>query len=361
MRRTREMWPHQIHRSLAMHKLPHRTLEIPEWYSLQVVDRLGTQPADFDSVNAAITRVAVMRQAEGPSPLGSSAQTGDTSATDACFWSPGAREPPGVEHVASPAFNEARGQWAAEQPPASAAPQPMPTETNPDVLRANFIEVCRDQNSLEMLWQQTIGRYRNAWRAHCAGTVPDGESPKSKPMVVDMFSEGMWQARRSTSNSIPIVAQYEFLADPVVHRFGTHNSETNTVRFSKRSFNQQLDLASMIDDGTFHVQLRAFNTTYSLVVEPNHDLIHPDAVLTQTLETGQVVKTPIPTHDIGVYRGHVLRVGAVQPQQMSESLRKWEMSKRDQFSFDEKSTWVRLSVFLDAQGRAVLDGMFGVD
>ncbi|KAJ2386389.1 vacuolar membrane-associated protein iml1, partial [Coemansia sp. RSA 2603] len=194
MRRTREMWPHQIHRSLAMHKLPHRTLEIPEWYSLQVVDRLGTQPADFDSVNAAITRVAVMRQAEGPSPLGSSAQTGDTSATDACFWSPGAREPPGVEHVASPAFNEARGQWAAEQPPASAAPQPMPTETNPDVLRANFIEVCRDQNSLEMLWQQTIGRYRNAWRAHCAGTVPDGESPKSKPMVVDMFSEGMWQA-----------------------------------------------------------------------------------------------------------------------------------------------------------------------
>ncbi|KAJ2368558.1 hypothetical protein IW150_005377, partial [Coemansia sp. RSA 2607] len=156
-------------------------------------------------------------------------------------------------------------------------------------------------------------------------------------------------------------AQYEFLADPIVHRFGTHNSETNTVRFSKRSFNQQLDLASMIDDGTFHVQLRAFNTTYSLVVEPNHDLIHPDAVLTQTLETGQVVKTPIPTHDIGVYRGHVLRVGAVQPQQMSESLRKWEMSKRDQFSFDEKSTWVRLSVFLDAQGRAVLDGMFGVD
>ncbi|KAJ1878550.1 hypothetical protein LPJ57_003346, partial [Coemansia sp. RSA 486] len=165
----------------------------------------------------------------------------------------------------------------------------------------------------------------------------------------------------SSSDSIPVVSQYEFLAEPVVHRFGEHDKASNSVRLSKRSFHEQLDLDSMIDDGTFHVQLRAFNTTYSLVVEPNYDLIHPDAVMTRAVLGGQTIKSEIPMHDIGIYRGHVLRTGAVRPKDMSESLRKWEMSKRDQFSFDEQSSWVRMSVFRDAKGRAVLDGMFGVD
>ncbi|KAJ2726450.1 hypothetical protein GGI07_000588 [Coemansia sp. Benny D115] len=116
----------------------------------------------------------------------------------------------------------------------------------------------------------------------------------------------------------------------------------------------------MIDDGTFHIQVRAYNVTYSLVVEPNHDLVHPDAVMSRTLSNGQVVHEPIPMHDIGVYRGHVLRTGPVKARDMSESLHKWEMSKRNEYSFDAQRSWVRLSVFLDDRGQAVLDGSFGL-
>ncbi|ORX67217.1 hypothetical protein DL89DRAFT_269638 [Linderina pennispora] len=68
---------------------------------------------------------------------------------------------------------------------------------------------------------------------------------------------------RSTRNSEAQLSRYEFLADPVVHRF------TAPQHVSKRF--------DMIDDGTFHVELQAYNTTYTLVLEPNHDLLHPEA------------------------------------------------------------------------------------
>ncbi|KAJ2781497.1 hypothetical protein H4R18_002823, partial [Coemansia javaensis] len=160
-------------------------------------------------------------------------------------------------------------------------------------------------------------------------------------------------AARTLGDSIPLVAQYEFLPEPTVHRFAEQ-------RLGKRSFHERQPLDAMLSDGTYHITVRAYNTTYALVVEPNTDLLHPDAMATRTLPDGRRVREPIATHDIGLYRGHVLRVGDVRPQDPSASLRKWARARRRQYSFDEHQTWVRLAVVRDARGRLALDGMFGV-
>ncbi|KAJ1949409.1 hypothetical protein FBU59_001157, partial [Linderina macrospora] len=119
----------------------------------------------------------------------------------------------------------------------------------------------------------------------------------------------------------------------------------------------------MIDDGTFHIELQAYNTTYTLVLEPNYDLLHPSAMQHRTLADGTTIKEPVATHDIGVYRGHVLRVGEMKAADMSSSLRKWELFKRNEYTFDEHYSWARVAVYKDhmAGGRAVLDGMFGIN
>ncbi|KAJ2201328.1 hypothetical protein GGH14_002051 [Coemansia sp. RSA 370] len=174
--------------------------------------------------------------------------------------------------------------------------------------------------------------------------------------VAVVLAQGAWG--HSTTSHIPIVSQYEFLADPVVHRFSTSSGQGS---LSKRSFHARQPLDSMIDDGTFHIALSAYNTTYTLVVEPNTDLVHPDSRMTQA-RNGRRHKTGIDTSDIGVYRGHVLRVGAVRAADMSESLRKWDtLLRRREYSFDDHGSWVRLAVFRDGDGRTVLDGSFSVD
>ncbi|KAJ2740796.1 hypothetical protein GGI20_005613 [Coemansia sp. BCRC 34301] len=119
-------------------------------------------------------------------------------------------------------------------------------------------------------------------------------------------------------------------------------------------------ISSDSSDAAFHVEVRAFNTTYALLVERNTDLVHPEAMMTQTVD-GQQVRSPLATHDIGVYRGHVLRVGPVQAEDRSLSLRRWAQVRRGQASFDTHNSWARLSVYRDAAGRAVVDGAFAVD
>ncbi|ORX65338.1 zincin, partial [Linderina pennispora] len=79
---------------------------------------------------------------------------------------------------------------------------------------------------------------------------------------------------RSTRNSEAQLSRYEFLADPVVHRF------TAPQHVSKRSFHERQSLQDMIDDGTFH---------------PNHDLLHPEAVQHRTQQDGTIVRSAVAT------------------------------------------------------------------
>ncbi|KAJ2316233.1 vacuolar membrane-associated protein iml1, partial [Coemansia sp. RSA 2681] len=68
MRSSREMWPHQVLETLMLDKTKRKAHGTEDTYRLQIIDHVGAQAADFDSVNAAITRAAdsVSREEERP-------------------------------------------------------------------------------------------------------------------------------------------------------------------------------------------------------------------------------------------------------------------------------------------------------
>ncbi|KAJ2851092.1 hypothetical protein IWW36_001343 [Coemansia brasiliensis] len=170
MHQVHKVWPHQIIPSLSQHRTLEQKLEISDAYLMQIVDKLGELPASFDSVNAAVTRVAVMRSA--------ASDVGSCHELPPCTMS----------------FNEESKVHDRISSNAAAAV----TDAGPDGLRANFIEICKDKNSLEMFWQQTIQRYRAEWRDIKTGKAAESES-LSRPMIVDMFTEAMWQPRRHSA------------------------------------------------------------------------------------------------------------------------------------------------------------------
>ncbi|KAJ1796475.1 vacuolar membrane-associated protein iml1 [Coemansia sp. RSA 2399] len=225
---SRGMWPHQMLMSLSLYRSPSRRFHIPELYSVKIVDNLGEQPADFDSVNAAITRVAVMRKtlgaravqnisksselelvgSYGPSEISFSDEAASFTSSNDFVRSPdgmmfadrmkrlaGAFDRNDEPAAAAAAGGGRQDDWAgATTPPAA-----MASEPNPDILRSHFIETCGDRNGLEMFWQRTIDRYRSGWRDYMKGSPATIETPKQRPMVVDMFTESMWQHRRNSS------------------------------------------------------------------------------------------------------------------------------------------------------------------
>ncbi|KAJ2550904.1 vacuolar membrane-associated protein iml1, partial [Coemansia sp. RSA 1933] len=226
---TRAMWPHQMLMSLAMYRSPNRRFHIPELYSVKIVDNLGEQPADFDSVNAAITRVAVMRKtlgaravqsisksnelelvgSYGPSELSfsddaasfSSSSNSYARSPDVLLFNDRIKRLTGTLDTRDGAAADGGGGAARDDDWAGAATPPatMPNESNPDILRLKFIDTCSDKIGLEIFWQHTIDRYRSGWRDYLRGNPPTIETPKQRPMVVDTFTEGMWQLKRPSS------------------------------------------------------------------------------------------------------------------------------------------------------------------
>ncbi|KAJ2517272.1 vacuolar membrane-associated protein iml1 [Coemansia sp. RSA 1939] len=228
----REMWPHQMLKSLAMYRSPSRRFHIPELYSVKIVDNLGAQPADFDSVNAAITRVAVMRKTLGTRAL----QNISRSQEFELMGSYGPNDVSGTEDSGS--YTSSSSEYARspdalllsdrikrlgglydnkknnnggnglpgnpggpgdERTGGTTPPAAVPNEPNPDMLRAQFVEICRDKNGLEMFWQRTISRYRSGWRDYMSGNPATIETPKRRPMVADVFTDGIWQRRHCST------------------------------------------------------------------------------------------------------------------------------------------------------------------
>ncbi|KAJ2398159.1 vacuolar membrane-associated protein iml1 [Coemansia sp. RSA 2559] len=246
VQQSRGMWPHQMLMSLSLYRGPNRRFHIPELYSVKIVDNLGEQPADFDSVNAAITRVAVMRKtlgaravqnisksselelvgSYGPSDISFSDEAASFTSSNDFARSPdcmmfadrmrllagafdrkdelattasASASAPAATPAATPAAATGGGGRQDDWAGATTPPAAIVSEPNPDILRSHFIETCSDRNGLEMFWQRTIGRYRSGWRDFMKGSPATIETPKQRPMVVDMFTESMWQHRRNSS------------------------------------------------------------------------------------------------------------------------------------------------------------------
>ncbi|KAJ2630515.1 vacuolar membrane-associated protein iml1, partial [Coemansia sp. RSA 1694] len=191
MRSSREMWPHQVLETLMLDKTKRKAHETEDTYRLQIIDHVGAQAADFDSVNAAITRAAdsVRREEE---------------------------RPPVAPKVGGGLAVGGGGDEASEKSPAAAEAtsglqQHQTAEPNPDVLRAHFIEMCDDKNSLVMFWEQTIERHRSGWRDYMSGkAAASGDLPRGRPMIIDLFSEGLWQKKWSAN----VAAEEEAVPPP---------------------------------------------------------------------------------------------------------------------------------------------------
>ncbi|KAJ2870732.1 hypothetical protein H4R27_006816, partial [Coemansia aciculifera] len=144
------------------------------------------QPADFDSVNAAITRAAyklederkarpvtiaaptvstVSSSSTGSSSSSSSSYSGESGVARS-FWHGEQPSDLGSElAMAGDALRDLGENGGSATPPGGL----QQTEPNPDVLRAHFIETCGDKNSLAMFWEETIDRYRSGWRNYMSG------------------------------------------------------------------------------------------------------------------------------------------------------------------------------------------------
>ncbi|KAJ2081423.1 vacuolar membrane-associated protein iml1 [Coemansia sp. RSA 988] len=139
---VRGLWPHQ---RIAddMSPLPGLSTAAAD----AAIDELGRDPSDAASIDAAVARAAAAHHAVLPDEL------------------PAVHTPVTSSDLAS------------------------------DTLRASFLDACRDRNALDMLWHQTIQRYRAAWRDLRNPRPPQSDVPKGRPMLVDQFADAMWQQR----------------------------------------------------------------------------------------------------------------------------------------------------------------------
>ncbi|KAJ2890247.1 hypothetical protein GGI21_006239 [Coemansia aciculifera] len=187
MKSLREMWPHQMLERHATEGLKEdealpvatTTTMTTTTSRLQVDDQVA---ADFDSVNAATMRANYAKD------IGAAT----TSKTPIMVM---------VDEDDSEFEEKSEAAAAAGPSPQTGA---AVVEPNPDVLRGQFIEMSDNKNSLAMFWEQTIERYRSGWRDYVSGRFAAvSEQPKNRPMVVDLFSEGLWQKKWRRTTSVP--------------------------------------------------------------------------------------------------------------------------------------------------------------
>lgn len=183
VRATREKWPHQVLQSLAWSRSPERKLDLPAEYVDQIVDELGVIPADFDLVNAVVTRVKVNGKAKGQSVI---------DKADDCNKTMRSRKTALFSEVLQSKSNSSTNGEGEQQPPSMSG---NGSDVDPDVLRQMFMDICSDQNSLEMLWHETVERYRDGWREYRTSLRVSGKATRSRNKIVDMFTQGMWQRK----------------------------------------------------------------------------------------------------------------------------------------------------------------------
>ena len=86
---------------------------------------------------------------------------------------------------------------------------------------------------------------------------------------------------------------------------------------------------SIEQDDQLRLTLNAYNITFHLHLEPNHDLFHPEAVLHQDGNS-----TPMSLHK--VYKGHVVHT--------EKTNQRWIKEKAGLFQEDSSLGWARILV-----------------
>ncbi|KAJ1678955.1 hypothetical protein EV182_003017, partial [Spiromyces aspiralis] len=110
-------------------------------------------------------------------------------------------------------------------------------------------------------------------------------------------------------------------------------------------------------DDTFHMQIKAFNQTFTLLLEPNRNLIHPNAMVRVKQADGSYKESSLLAKGDAVYRGYVLSSGSPHNAWLDGEAVSGLRTRND-FSFDDSLSGARVVLFRDAHNNIGLDGNF---
>ncbi|KAJ1922285.1 hypothetical protein H4219_000147 [Mycoemilia scoparia] len=169
----------------------------------------------------------------------------------------------------------------------------------------------------------------------------------------------------SSKDSIPSIEQIQMVKNPDIYVFGPtdprHASEPSSLTkksLSKRSFHQKKELHQVLPGDTFQMSLSAYNQTFSLILEPNYDLLHPDAKVRLRQKDGTFKIVPLQQNDVHVYRGYVTSPSGGQDVNANRLLSAFHGGDSD-ISFNPYGSGARITFFKDKEtGLVGMDGNF---
>ncbi|PVU85595.1 hypothetical protein BB559_006922 [Furculomyces boomerangus] len=158
-----------------------------------------------------------------------------------------------------------------------------------------------------------------------------------------------------------VIAGYEFLAEPKIHVFSqpVDLASQSKQNLGKRNLLEKRSINDITKSDSFQMDLTTYNQTYRLILEPNHDLIHSDAIITIHKPDGtKQVKKLTEVDNSGYYRGRVQLIGN---NGFSSAFDTWEkaLRKRSSHVFDEFESWARIAIH-NEPGGSVLDGTYSI-
>ena len=152
------------------------------------------------------------------------------------------------------------------------------------------------------------------------------------------------------------ISQFEYVQAKVFRLALPKSLENSNSYIAKRSFHEERTLDQVLPDDTFHMQITAFNQSFSLFLEPNYDLIHPNAVVRVRQKDGTFKTSPLKIDDVGVYRGYVLSAQDAKYGQVDKI--PGPLYTRSDFTFDDKASGARVTLIKDDDGNTGMDGTF---
>ncbi|PVU99667.1 hypothetical protein BB560_005470 [Smittium megazygosporum] len=178
-------------------------------------------------------------------------------------------------------------------------------------------------------------------------------------MLLFLFFALIFQFERVVSiGKSAVISRYEFVPDPVVHIYTKRSTKSslNLNHLFKRNEGKRSALSDVKPSDIFQLDIRAFNQTYRLILEPNTDLIHPNAKMNIYKSDGSLETVPLAHSDGGYFKGRVRPLGYTTT---NSGLLNWESSirKRSEFLFDDQEDYARVSIIKKDDTR-YLDGVF---
>ncbi|KAK9766303.1 hypothetical protein K7432_004696 [Basidiobolus ranarum] len=164
----------------------------------------------------------------------------------------------------------------------------------------------------------------------------------------------------STADPNARLLAYDFISNPQlnIHR---HSYDGTHPKFAKRSL---IHKPQLLHDDSFRVQFQAFNRTFYLHMEPNTDLLHPQAEITTYDASGVANTKRIFPHEFLVYRGIV-----VEPELSDNMFDQEIIGIHSPYKINPRSItkgWARLIVHQDStkalpDAQHIYQGVFTLD